>query len=395
MRTIPIALITALLPLGAQEPPKQIELDYLRTPSSPAFVLLGVSPTSITRPATPRALATELLSSTNRGTVVPNNFAVEFAPYWLTSRPALTYDEYVHGEPKAFRTLSISLATSKADTSADSLAVQMALGVRVQPLAGTVSKKFAQGEQKLERFQRSRTPLIRALADSSDAVEEAEAEVARLDTAGTDEQRQVAGGRLDVARQAAARAQRRLDVQEDSIRLVVQEMGSPDAERMGHFLELASALGVAYPTATFESGKFSRFGLWSTYTYRWESRVDAIALGRVLLDLGGDGTNAADVGGRLHYAHSDLGVSAEWVTRATFDLGDATTVGDATQRTLTLTASNRVVGVVDYRAADGLYVTFSFGQDFKKLGAARHPLVALFGMQLMYGDKPVVQRSGS
>ena len=101
--------------------------------------------------------------------------------------------------------------------------------------------------------------------------------------------------------------------------------------------------------------------------------------------------NALDVGGRLLWLHHDLGISGEVVHRNAFTVSDASVTPVAGQRTLTFTSSDRAVGLVEYRAADQVYVTMSFGQDYKQLGVDRRPLVAIFGLQLLYGDKPAVK----
>src|SRR3954463_2557049 len=158
MRLVNPALVAflsaAIHSLGAQKP-SSIELDNLKTPTSPAFELLGVSPTAIARPATPRALATELLSSTNQGTVLPNNYALEVAPYWLKPHPKLTFQEYT--SPSAGQsirqTFSVSFATSR-DSTADSSVRRAALGVRLLPLSGRVSRKFTSLLASLDSIQK-------------------------------------------------------------------------------------------------------------------------------------------------------------------------------------------------------------------------------------------------
>jgi hypothetical protein len=84
---------------SAAEPPKQFSLDNLRTPTSPAFSILDVAPTSVSRPSTPRALALELYSKTQHGTVIPNNYSLEVAPHWLRPQPRLSFDAYTNPTP--------------------------------------------------------------------------------------------------------------------------------------------------------------------------------------------------------------------------------------------------------------------------------------------------------
>src|SRR6185436_9150701 len=67
--------------------------EELKTPAQPAFTLLGVTPTSIDRPSTPRAFAVGLLGAfADSKDSLPRNLALEVAPYWWSSRPSETYD---------------------------------------------------------------------------------------------------------------------------------------------------------------------------------------------------------------------------------------------------------------------------------------------------------------
>ena len=95
-----LALCAAAAPCAAQtaEAPAAptITLADLRTPTSPAFTLLGIAPTDIERPTTPRAFAVSLLSALRDGdgSLLPRDFALEVAPYWLVQRPTLSFTAY-------------------------------------------------------------------------------------------------------------------------------------------------------------------------------------------------------------------------------------------------------------------------------------------------------------
>jgi hypothetical protein len=348
--------------------PRTIELNNLRTPTSAAFELLDVAPTAIARPTMPRALAIELLSRTKGGSVIPNNYALEVAPYWLVPRPALTYEQYTRPTTaqSIVQSLSISFATARPapapDSASDSAATQVALGIRTIPIAGRPSARFLALERQLDSMQRARIATVRAQADALDAAAQRAADsIATL-----------------LARQA------------DSMRAIARAMGSTGAERVGTFVEVAAAAAAAYPSSTFDDGRFSRLGVWGTVSYRLESpRLDVVGLLRFLRDLRGPDQNALDLGGRLLWLNGDFTVSAELVSRTAFDISGTEQVGNSLQRALT--SSTRAVGILDYRAAEGIYVTMSFGRDYASLVTNRHPLVAIFGIQFLYGDKPLVK----
>ncbi|HTV25519.1 MAG TPA: hypothetical protein VMG12_42780 [Polyangiaceae bacterium] len=87
----------------------------LKTPEAPAFVALGLAPTEIQRPTTPRGVALSLGSALRNASAAtaPRNYALEFSPYWLVSRPTLSFDELIAEPERAlYRNLSVSFATS-------------------------------------------------------------------------------------------------------------------------------------------------------------------------------------------------------------------------------------------------------------------------------------------
>src|SRR4029453_19273393 len=78
----------------AQAQSGTLPLNDLRAPTSPAFVLLDVSPTAIERPQNPKALAFNLISAATSEDGFPRNYALVVAPYWLHSHRDLTFETY-------------------------------------------------------------------------------------------------------------------------------------------------------------------------------------------------------------------------------------------------------------------------------------------------------------
>jgi hypothetical protein len=130
LRTLTLALgLTATLTgprLGGQvldtsrasqkRPVIDTTLDQLRTPASPAFILIGVAPSAVERPTTPKALAATIVSAAAGVQSLPTNYAIEVAPYWLSSHPGLTWEQFQHPGtwPSLIHNLSLSLAISSS-----------------------------------------------------------------------------------------------------------------------------------------------------------------------------------------------------------------------------------------------------------------------------------------
>jgi hypothetical protein len=347
----------ATLPLSAQDP---LELENLKTPTSPAFVILGVEPTSVERPTTPRAFALSLYSATESGGgVIPDNYAAEFAPYWMRRQPQVTWEDYFEkpGLVQALaQTFTVSVATRSLVAGGDST-TGIGIGLRASPLVGHAS---------------ARADSLAAVLDSLQDL--------RLDL--RDELR---GARRagDAARMATL--QEGLDQNAASAQAVAQALQAND-ERVGLRLELAGALAGYYPGNDFGAGRVGGTGAWGTLAYRLENPgIDLLAMGRFLRNGGAAEQNVWDVGGRAVLLYDRFSGSVEWVARSA---SDATGSGPGGQAPLD--SGNRVVGLLEYRATDDLFVSFSFGQDYPREGDDRQPLIAILGGQFNFGSRPLV-----
>lgn len=333
--------------------PGLVELDDLRTPASPAFVILGVSPTAVERPSTPRAFALGLVSAAEgQAGVIPENYAAEVAPYWLAPRRTLTFSQYFRPtlHQRLRQTFSVSLATAARAEGADSV-TGVAVGFRIAPLVGEPSER-----------------LVRAV----DTLRTVQDRMLTLDI------------QMDGAQSAADSARIRSQLsplEAESVRLagVIRQNG----ERVGLHLQIAGALAGYYPGGRFDSGTLGRSGLWGTLGMRLDDPgVDVIGLARVLWDDRASQT-LWDLGGRAVLSYEDLSGSVEFIARSARDA--VTLPGGSAMR-----SGNRVVGLLEYRVSPDLFVNFSFGQDYPRAGEDGQPLVAILGGQVNLGSKPLI-----
>src|SRR5574340_1225846 len=102
------------------------KINDIQTPQSPAFVLLGIEPNSISKPTTPRAVAASFVSAVQQGG------ALEMAPYGLASHPNLTFDDYYNAGlgQTIMQTLSLSVATVPKTEISDTLGTRVGFGAR-------------------------------------------------------------------------------------------------------------------------------------------------------------------------------------------------------------------------------------------------------------------------
>src|SRR5882757_6482927 len=92
------------------KPVDNITLNDLYIPDAPGFILSDKAPSSVEKPVTPRAFGISLLNLWQGG-------AIDVTPYWLTSKPSYTFDQWIDKKFTVAETFNISVATFKTDTS--------------------------------------------------------------------------------------------------------------------------------------------------------------------------------------------------------------------------------------------------------------------------------------
>jgi uncharacterized protein (UPF0335 family) len=136
---------------------KKVTIDDLSAPQSPAFVLLGVSPTSVDRPDTPKSLAVSFVDKVTTANGFPRNYALQVAPYWLASHPNLQFAEYQNPNVRQsiLQTLMISVGTSPipgAKPTDDPLGSKVGLGVRTAIFNGRANPRLERLIPQLEKI---------------------------------------------------------------------------------------------------------------------------------------------------------------------------------------------------------------------------------------------------
>lgn len=115
--------------LPLRTPVKVVTLD-LAVPDSPAFAILGLSPESVARPASPRDLATTVLNGVDRRGNLQSGLAVDFAPLFLFAGNGLTHGDYKRSRAtQLYGRTQLSLATAKGASDGDE-SMRVALGVK-------------------------------------------------------------------------------------------------------------------------------------------------------------------------------------------------------------------------------------------------------------------------
>ena len=125
------ALLNNLFPGASNKVTADTTNVDLTVPESPAFTVLGFTPNTVIRPASPKAFATSLLSGLDQNGNFQSGLAFDFTPFMLFNGENITIKDY--NEQYLTRLLSrtqFSFATTKG-ASADDTATRLAAGLNV------------------------------------------------------------------------------------------------------------------------------------------------------------------------------------------------------------------------------------------------------------------------
>lgn len=154
------AFLFALLSAGrvSAQDAELPDLDDLKAPASPAFVILEVAPSKVERPQAVKPLVLSAISASGEG--FPKNYAVELSPYWLGT-PRLTFNDYYKNDvvKNSIRHLSMSVATTPLGKTPE-LGTALAIGVRTLPVPGRAHPNLVALQKKLAPLQRASLTLL-------------------------------------------------------------------------------------------------------------------------------------------------------------------------------------------------------------------------------------------
>jgi hypothetical protein len=335
------------------------DFNSLRTPSSPAFVLLGVEPSSVERPNTPADFAASVLSSSSNLTSLPRDFALETSPYWLFSHRKRTWRDDIRRNISGSieRTFTLSVATAELGTS-DQPVRGLAVAGRMALFSGRLPDSSVRQIEALETsLAASAARDVERLGPLLDALQNQ-----ILGQAHTQAESLAALPRVDSAKaDLIAKLTESGEVSGDT-EILRRDAGKLATAREGFLMDLAGGVTWRSRSAALDSTDFDRWGLWLTATYTMP-QVSFVGTARYL-DQKGSVSDAIDIGVRFIYTRDRYAVSAEYVGRHPTHEG----VGDEW----------RLAALIDYRLSSTLWISGTFGRSYDD--AAPGSLLAQLGL---------------
>jgi hypothetical protein len=354
------AIVLAADAAFAQDIP---EFNKLRTPQSPAFVILGISPAEIERPTSPRPFAVSLLQRAREAADLPRSYAAEFAPYWMARHPYLTFSSDTGRTWRsAYREASISLATTdslgngQGPSVTDTTFRRLGFGVRTTLVRGKLPEKTKRCVGRVSTAAtKAATILGRLFVQHTPAPQTA----------------------VEAERVRAQLWPEALDSLSPEEREALEETAKDCTERLAareHFaLDFASAAALDFAGGAASQGQVSSAGVWLTPGWLGES-FSNIGIVRVLwTQLNTDDHSVAlDLGARSIYAWQGFASSVEAVVRRVSE-------DDETKSRVRLSA------IFDAKLTQETWFTMTLGKDFDP--KAKSSFLAILGLKWQLGDR--------
>jgi hypothetical protein len=386
-----------------------LRLDDFRLSGPPALGLLGSSVAAVARPNTPRDLIASLVSGAGSEGIVPDGFALETAPFWLARHRGMTLDDYYRASlpQRALQFAAISVATSRkrSRSEEDGYESEGAIAIRTLLANGRPSAALPAVTEELRMKQQEYIEAFRAweaaapravrvaarkrqLAQLEDLVSSLTTRVLvtpapslRDSTLRTLARRDSLRALVTTGEEAAAdtaELNRRMERIETEMSKLGERFAAAESEPDGFILEIAGGARAKFPDGRWADERVDGYAAWITPMYRIGSRgLELIGVARIITsmeDYGGH--SVADFGGRAGIGAGKGNFSAEHVWRSLHG-----NVEDGPQ--IDSRNSTRWAVLFDYPLSDRLWISASFGSDYRRAG--ERPLIATIGVNLGAG----------
>lgn len=341
------------------------EGDKLRTPDSPAFAILGVSPTTIENPTTPGDLAVALSGFLKDGSLlVPDSLALEAAPFWFLNHDRLTYRDYADNDVgQLWRNFSASVGTTGvAEDGSRALAVGARTMFAFDSAAGAC-RKFEEKVQAIAGLAALGIPTAEMIALRAEHSPEGVFNADTFNAALLKRKKEREQGVTDALEKLSK----------------VRDECAKAATARPRVLAVAAALAWKYADSKLENSDFVSQSYWATYGHRFGT-WSVLAMSRLQFDEADRGWDGfVDLGARAIVPRRKYAGSLEVIMRKQA-FGDG--AGDAELQL-------RVGLQVEYMIREGTWISAGFGKGFAAVDAGE--LFSVASLSASFGDPKIAR----
>lgn len=329
---------------------KSLNITDLELPNAPAFTILDYSPTNISTPTTTQAFTLSLINSVSNANGVPTDYALEFTPYWVFKNKSRNFNDYLSGEEKnsyckPYKNMSFSLSSVKKETIQN-----VSVGIRTNLF--TVNRK-AKGLAIAELKTKQLVNLVKIIDDAIAPIDVVTGAIKDPYTSGSPQSKDWQKTQLDILENNPLYV--------SASKSVYDKVDEINAMKPIFTVDVATAYSHFYDENEFKSGKFGRFGAWTTLNenFKFEGKNNYLCLYQYVRYLE-NGMNydettlvynrveSLDIGAKVEFQLNDFSLGYEYIKR--------TSESD----------NYRSVGNIKYKLNKSFTINGGFGKNFEK-----------------------------
>jgi hypothetical protein len=423
-----ILIITGLA--RGQEKSISDALTEVKAPTSPASVIIGNQPSVISRPKSWNELEASVYSNflNNNQPAIPNDFALEFSPYWASNKRYLSLEEYMDNKnisKSLLQNLAFSVSSTQKFIINDSVNTNaLGFGLRTLIWQGNKNKiqtliiKQRVGQwigtqsEKLSDKIQAQLNTDNSLSNDDYADKYIQALIAGLHTLFKD--KRVESSVIEAFFDNLEEDLQNLDLQNvsrndydskikevidkhDDIKVTTSSLQQLRKDREGFRLEFAAAASLNFPTNEMGFSYVPKVGFWITPSYQLpdNDRVEFLGVFRYFHFYNGfynkyipntaTMDNVVDYGLRLVYKWSKLSLECEAIWKNSKSIVSQTT-DSTTQLTTTVSKEEndfQWIANFNYKINEKVVLSYNFGKQFNPVFKLNGNVVSL--LTLNYG----------
>ena len=368
----------------------ELTLDYLKVPTSAAFNLMGISPSSIDEPKVPGDFLVALNNATDDFTKIPKSYALEFSPAWVFDKQNIDFSETISNKlgqnlkQSLVLSLGINLVDDPMQAPGNLAITEVGIGVKASLIRGSVKRQFSKIDSMYQTLAEVNDsfyvntqkwldidPEYKLLSDSIDIVrkkiEQDNSLSASLAPQLTALITRVNSRSSELLADSVRFKQEVLNTFSNQLASLKAQGSNIKFIRTGFKLDFAAGFVSDFQNASFDSVRISKIGAWLTggWTFNSNNSSNASSVLGVLRLTGNpdqiyksgnslltDNNLFFDFGGRLIFHNGDrLSVSGELIGRMPIN-------NDLISSTMRYTFN------FEYQASKSIVLSLNLGKDF-------------------------------
>ncbi|MBL7889279.1 MAG: hypothetical protein JNL24_06980 [Bacteroidia bacterium] len=409
---------------------KENEVDFtnLTSPSIPAFTILGVQPSEISRPKTLDALETSLYSNFSKdgNITLPKNYALEFTPYWIKPKRKLTFTEYINPTPgqSMAQNSAFSLASYEQKSYADTTKNNVRMGIGYRTVIDwskfNEDDNYVKARIKLYKglFSISQISAVLLELENADNIDTMSANsfinqfnkrITEIKTEGTEAEQKDLESMVKVIVTDATNNNKSLKGK-DLIKKIeevlegkagdkaetkkqIEKMAEVINDRYGFRLEMAAAITLDFPTNDVYYSKVPKFGIWFTPSYRlsgkkvnWAHNFEFLGVVRYIKNyLPNNYSDNIDLGAKIVFETGKFSINGELIQRFQTVTISSETVNNITTKTTESTKDFKATLNLNYALTQNIVLTYSFGKNYELNTGNADNLISMLSLNYALG----------